>query len=267
MAMGLDVTYAPRWYQRVVRRTLPRAPRIVAISNATAQAAIERGAVAEREHVVPPGVLDLETSPMRNAASAPALRERLGVAPDAPVLLTLGRLVPRKGVRWFVAEVMNRLPDDVVYAVAGSGPDDAAIREAVAAIGPAGKRVLLLGQVDDSMRDALMTGADIFVMPNVAVPGDMEGFGLVAIEAAAAGALVVASALEGIRDAVIDGETGVLVTSRDASAFAERITALVRDPSERARLASRYADAARVSFSIDRMRADLVAALNPAASR
>jgi phosphatidylinositol alpha-1,6-mannosyltransferase len=266
MVMGLDLTYAPRWYQQLIRRTLPRAPRVVAISNATAHAAIERGADAERVHVVAPGVLDAAFSPRRTAESGAALRKRLGLEPDTPVLLTLGRLVPRKGVRWFIAEVMSRLPDDVVYAVAGSGPDDAAIRDAIAAIGPAGRRVRLLGQVDDGLRDALMTGADLFVMPNVAVPGDMEGFGLVAIEAAAAGALVIASALEGIRDAVVDGETGELVTPGDAAAFADRITTLVHDPAARSQLASRYADAARVTFSIDRMRTDLVAALNPLAS-
>ena len=73
--------------------------------------------------------------------------------------------------------------------------------------------------------------------------------------------------MEGIQDAVIDGETGMLVASGDAAAFVERITALLRDPAERTRLAHEYAEAARHTFSIARMRADLMAALNPAASR
>jgi phosphatidylinositol alpha-1,6-mannosyltransferase len=267
MVMGLDLTYTPGWYQRVVRRTLPRAPRVIAISNATAEAAIERGVAAERVQVVAPGVLEPDSWPRPGPESGARLRHRLGLEPEVTVLLTLGRLVPRKGVRWFVSEVMNRLPDDVVYVVAGSGPDESAIREAVAAIGPSGRRVRMLGQVDDKLRDELFTGADLFVMPNVVVPGDMEGFGLVAIEAAAAGALVVASELEGIRDAVIDRETGFLVAPGDPAAFVDRITALVRDQPERARLADQFAGAARVTFTIDRMRADLVAALNRGASR
>jgi glycosyltransferase involved in cell wall biosynthesis len=267
MVMGLDMTYARGWYQRLVRRTLPRAPRVVAISAATAAAAIERGVAPERLHVVAPGVLEPGRWPRRDTGSGTRLRHRLGVDPQTTVLLTLGRLVPRKGVRWFLSEVMRALPDDVVYVVAGSGPDEVAIRDAVATLGAAGTRVMILGQVDDQLRDALFTGADLFVMPNIVVPGDMEGFGLVAIEAAAAGALVIASALEGIGDAVIDGETGVLVAAGDARAFVERITALVRDGAERHRLADRYAATARVTFSIDRMRNDLVAALNPAASR
>jgi phosphatidylinositol alpha-1,6-mannosyltransferase len=266
MVMGLDLTYARGWYQRLIRRTLPRAPCVVAISSATGHAAIDRGVPRDRLHVVAPGVLEPGEMPMRPAGSGEQLRRRLGIGADTTVLLTLGRLVPRKGVRWFVSVVMSRLPDDVVYVVAGSGPDEIAIREAVAAIGPAGRRVLMLGQVDDELRDALFVGADLFVMPNVEVPGDMEGFGLVAIEAATAGTLVIASALEGIQDAVIDGETGVLVAPGDAVAFVERITALVRDPSERRLLADQYAGTARVAFAIDRMRDDLVAALNRKAS-
>ena len=125
----------------------------------------------------------------------------------------------------------------------------------------------MLGQVDSEMRDALLTGSDLFIMPNVVVPGDMEGFGLVAIEAAAAGALVIASSLEGIRDAVIDGETGVLIAPGDATAFVEVITAMVRDPTERRRLADRYAEGALAKFTIDRMRDDLVAAFNSAPLR
>ena len=176
---------------------MPHAPLVVAISGATGRAAIERGVSAERFRVVPPGVLDPSRLPKRTAESGARLRNRLGLAPDTTVLLTLGRLVPRKGVRWFVSEVMSQLPETVVYVVAGSGSDEDAIRSAIAGIGPSGQRVLLLGQVDEGLRDALFTGADLFIMPNVVVPGDMEGFGLVAIEAAAAGALVVASALGG----------------------------------------------------------------------
>ncbi len=263
MVMGLDLTYPRPWYQRAVRRSLPRAPQVVAISRATADEALARGVVPDRLRVVAPGVLDAAGARVRVPEAGAELRAALGIAPGATVLLTLGRLVPRKGVRWFVTDVMRDLPSDVVYVVAGSGPDADAIAAAVASIGPAGARVMVLGSVDDARRDLLFAGADLFVMPNVDVPGDMEGFGLVAIEAAAAGALVVASELEGIRDAVIDGETGVLVPSRDAAAFRERITELVNDPEERSARAQRYALAARETFSIARMRADLVAVLSP----
>jgi glycosyltransferase involved in cell wall biosynthesis len=65
--------------------------------------------------------------------------------------------------------------------------------------------------------------ADLFVMPNVPIANDMEGFGLVALEAASCGTMVVASDLEGIKDAIIDGKNGVLVKPGDANKYIEVI--------------------------------------------
>jgi glycosyltransferase involved in cell wall biosynthesis len=221
---------------------------------------------ADRLRVVTPGVLDPASWPERMPESPARLKRLLGVDADADIVLTVGRLVPRKGVKWFVEHVLNRLPDNVVYAIAGTGPDEDAIRDAALATGASGARVLLLGRVDDELRAALYTGADLFVMPNLPIGGDMEGFGLVAIEAATAGSLVLASDLEGIRDAVIDGETGLLCPPGDAERYVDRIIGLLRDAPERARLAERFARNARSANSIDRMRADLVDALNARAS-
>ena len=190
----------------------------------------------------------------------------LDLEPGTRILLTVGRLVPRKGVKWFVEHVMAKLPENVVYAIAGTGPDEQAIRDSIRAIGSAGTRVRLLGRVDDETRTALYTGADIFVMPNLPVGGDMEGFGLVALEAATAGALVVASDLEGIRDAVLEDETGVLCPSGDAECFVARITTLLGDDAERARLAQQYATNARASFATDRMWDDLLSVLSTRAA-
>jgi glycosyltransferase involved in cell wall biosynthesis len=79
----------------------------------------------------------------------------------------------------------------------------------------------------------LMGSCDVFVMPNIAVPGDIEGFGIVAIEASASGLPVVAARLEGIPDAVSDGDNGYLLPSEDASAFASVIERLVASAAER----------------------------------
>ena len=266
MVMGLDLTFRFAPYKRVLRRVLPRAPRVVAISRTTADEALARGVAAERLRVVTPGVLDPESWPARTSESADQLRRRLGVDADASIVITVGRLVPRKGVKWFLEHVFSRLPDNVVYVIAGSGPDEAAIRDAVRALGAPGARVLQLGRVDDDLRAALYTGADLFVMPNMPIGGDMEGFGLVAMEAATAGVLVVASDLEGIRDAVLEGETGVLCPPGDADRFVERISELLGDAPERTRLAERFAANARAASGIERMGADLLAALSARSS-
>jgi glycosyltransferase involved in cell wall biosynthesis len=59
----------------------------------------------------------------------------------------------------------------------------------------------------------------MFIMPNITVPGDVEGFGIVAIEAGSCGLPVIASNLQGIRDAVLDGQSGILVEERNANAY------------------------------------------------
>jgi glycosyltransferase involved in cell wall biosynthesis len=106
-----------------------------------------------------------------------------------------------------------------------------------------------------------MGGSDIFVMPNVRVAGDVEGFGLVAIEAANAGLLVVASRLEGIVDAVIDGTTGYLCESLNADAWTGRLTDLLADPERAREAAGAFSLASRRLASFERMARDLPAAL------
>ena len=179
-----------------------------------------------------------------------AVRRRLSTGEDDVVVLTVGRLVAAKGARWFVDEVLTVLPATVHYAIAGSGPEHDAIAAAAAARG-LDRRVHLLGAVSDAEREALLRGADVFVQPNIPTPGDMEGFGLVLVEAAKRGTPVVASALEGMPDAVADGATGVLCAPGDATEWRDAVTKLVADPVVRAEFARRCADRARTTFDTE----------------
>ena len=250
MVMGLDVTFPNRLYQAVVRPWLRRAPTVIAISAATAAQAVAAGTRSDRVHVLRLGV-SLPPPPDRGAARE-ALLAALGLGPDAVVLVTVGRLVRRKGVAWFVAEVMGRLPGEVHYVVGGEGPDRDRIEAAVRASGLAG-RVHLLGRVGDDVREHLLAGGDVFVQPNIPVPGDMEGFGLVTVEAAVRGTPVVAARLEGIIDAVIDGRTGTLVEAGDASEWTAVIEGLVSDRAATAELGARYRAIAAEAFSEEGM--------------
>lgn len=259
MAMGKDVVWDRPWYQRLVRRVLPRAPRVLAISTATAASVVGAGVAAERVRVVRLGVQMPDVTTEDRAAAAAGLRRRWAVSEEALTLLTLGRLVRRKGVPWFVAEVLPRL-DDVVYLVAGGGEEAETVATEVAARG-LGDRVRLLGPVSDDDRELLMRGADVFVQPNVRMPGDMEGFGLVAVEAAGRGALVVAADLEGLQDAVVPGETGELVPSADPAAWAAALQALVADRAGTRARAAAYAANARRLYDRERMGVELRAAM------
>jgi phosphatidylinositol alpha-1,6-mannosyltransferase len=137
----------------------------------------------------------------------------------ALLLVGVGRQVRRKGTAWFVQQVMPRLPDDVHLAIAGEGPEEEAIQQA-AASSDVHARVHLLGRVTEQELRSLLVGGDLFIMPNVPVAGDMEGFGVVMLEAGLAGMATVGADLEGIRDVITEGVNGHLIAPMDAGAFA-----------------------------------------------
>jgi phosphatidylinositol alpha-1,6-mannosyltransferase len=226
--VGRDVTLPNRVYQRVVPRVLRKLDLILPISRATAGAALERGAAPARVHVVPCGVnVPARPDAATKATRRTALLERLAagghsVPDDALLLLSVGRHQERKGFHWFVAEVMPRLPESAVYLLGGTGPLTAEIAWRVTLHGLGG-RVHLLGQVSEETLRTLYEGADLFVMPNIPVAGDIEGFGVVMLEAGAAGLPVVAADLEGIRDVIATDENGWLIPSGDAAAFEAEI--------------------------------------------
>jgi phosphatidylinositol alpha-1,6-mannosyltransferase len=215
---GLDVIYAGVGYPPLRRLFLRRFDRYICISEATRRAAIEHGVPAERITVIGIGV-DVPV-----VAADPVPR-------DMNCVLFVGRLVRRKGLEWFVSDVMpalaSRFPQ-LKMVVLGDGPERARIAGAAAAAGIE-QRIVWLGSQDDDAKMHWMARAAVCVMPNIAVPNDMEGFGIVALEAAAAGCPVVASDIEGLQDAVSDGESGSLVPPENARAWLGAIDALLAD--------------------------------------
>ncbi|HEX5724811.1 MAG TPA: glycosyltransferase family 4 protein [Longimicrobiaceae bacterium] len=242
--IGRDVTLPAPGYQPFVRRVLGALDAAFPISRATARECFARGLRPEVTHVVPCGVdTELFSPPPDRAAARRELLRAIGgaVPADALLLCSVGRHQERKGFQWFADAVMPRLPADVHYLVSGEGPTTPAIRAAAARHGLEG-RVRLLGRVSEERLRTLYRGADLFVMPNVHVPGDIEGFGVVMLEAGMCGLPVLAADLEGISDVVREGENGHLLPSRDAGAFAR---AVLRYREDRAALDAFSASAAR----------------------
>lgn len=259
MIHGLDVTYGSRLYRALALPPLWRATVVIANSSATAQRAASAGLPSDRVAVLRLGIEPPPARPARPAARA-ALLQRLGLPADARLLLHLGRLVSRKGVAWFTASVIPQLDEDVHYLIAGQGPEQAAIQSAAETAGVA-KRVHLLGLVPDEIREELMAAADIFVASNVPVPGDIEGFGLVAVEAATRDTVVVAADLDGLKDAVTDGQTGILLPPGDTSAWTSRLSDLLAEPEQLASLGKRFGATARDLYSEEAMGQALCALL------
>ena len=225
-AHGLDIAYPHRLYQIIVPASLRRLDRVICISTYTKEECVKRGVPAERCVVIPPGI-DVEgysTILSDDDRRCWANSWRMSLV-GRHVLLTVGRLVPRKGVCPFVREALPLLlarRQDWVYLIAGDGPERCAIETAVESYGLSGY-VKVLGELDHAALRAAYALADLFVMPNIHIPGNPEGFGLVVLQARASGKPVVAADLEGICDAIGDGEDGTLVNPGEWSEFVEAI--------------------------------------------
>lgn len=149
--------------------------------------------------------------------------------PSGPVLLTVGRLVPRKG-HMKVLEAVQRLTrtvPDLLWVVAGIGTEEAELRSGIERLGLQ-PYVRLLGKVDQELLPQLYRAADVFVHPNLQmVNGDVEGFGIVFLEANACGLPAIGGASGGVTEAVSHGTSGFLVDPLDPDQLPARVTELL----------------------------------------
>jgi len=145
-------------------------------------------------------------------------------------LLTVGRLVERKGVDQVIKALKN-MPDDLadkfVYFIAGAGPAQVALKKMV----PKSLRdnIIFLDEVSDKEKWEMYQLCDIFIMPARDIKGDYEGFGIVYLEANACGKPVIAGKSGGVADAVEDGFNGLMVDPEDEADISRAILKLAGD--------------------------------------
>lgn len=205
---GLDITRTNRLYRSLVLPALRRLDHVVCVSANTAALCEQVGVPRDRISVIPNGI-DFDRV-YREVMPPDEWRAAYGISPGEKVLLTIGNLTRRKGQEWFIREVLPKLEGRPFrYFVIGDGKDRASVEQAVRASGLQ-DRVHLLGAADERVRDSFYAHSDVYVMPNIPVPGDVEGFGIVAIEAGAWGLPVLTSGIEGIADAITPGITAVV---------------------------------------------------------
>lgn len=219
---GLDVIYQQYFYQKITRIFMPKVQLIVANSQATKQAAIQRGVANNRITVIPVGV-NWQDHKVDVKKTKSELSSELGISfENKTILFTIGRLVERKGIYWFVKNVMPTLYNHFIYIIAGSGPDEQKIKNIIQQKNLS-DRVYVLGKVDENIKIGLFSISDIFISPNIKKEDDMEGFGIVNLEAGTYGLPVVAACVDGVQDAVNDGKTGYLVPEKNIATFREAI--------------------------------------------
>jgi glycosyltransferase involved in cell wall biosynthesis len=242
---GLDVTFMyktgflARVYKRINVPSLRMLDRLIMVGNQTIEEAVKAGVDRERCVFIPNGVF-LED------LFEPHTREELGKVlgmdlQGKKVVLRIGRYVKHKGVEWFIRNVVPKLPENVVFVAAGSivaratAGDGSYFPQCEKAVKELGfkDRVRLLTNLPQEHMNVLLNTADLVVSPNIRVPGSMEGFGINVIEAAACERVVVASDLDGLKDAVIEGKNGFLVEPGNTEAYIKKITELLRDDAYR----------------------------------
>jgi len=156
------------------------------------------------------------------------IKEELGLK-NKKIILTLSRLVERKGIDKTIeaiALVRREIPD-VVYVIAGNGPYRHTLEELVKKL-RLQDNVVFTGYVCEDKKASYYNAAEIFVMPNrVLENGDVEGFGIVFLEANAYRKPVIGGRSGGVIDAIIDGKTGLLVNPTDTKEIASAIIRLL----------------------------------------
>jgi phosphatidyl-myo-inositol dimannoside synthase len=229
---GMDLLEPSRSlrYRMLLYHTLRSASLVIANSQFTGEAARRLGARAEQIAVIPPGV---DPDRFRPGPRQTALLERHRIADSSPIVLSLGRLVARKGfdlVMRALPQVLTSFPE-TVYLVAGDGPDRHRLETFAAALGVK-SQVRFTGALADEELPAYYNCADLFAMPSryIESEGDVEGFGMVFLEAGCSGVPVVGGKSGGIQDAVVDGITGYLVDPESPQECAAKIIALLSDP-------------------------------------
>jgi phosphatidylinositol alpha-1,6-mannosyltransferase len=225
-------------------QALGRATAIIANSQPVARLAIEAGADPTRTVVVSPAIDKDRITP-----AGPDLRARWGVG-TRPVILTLARLVPRKGqdlVMRALPEIAKAVPD-VAYVVAGKGSDRDRLETLASSLGVR-DRVVFAGFVPEAELGAAYRSADLYAMPCRESEDDVEGFGITYLEAGAAKKPVLGGRSGGAGEAVRDGETGFLVDPNDPRELASRAIELLRDEALRAQMGAR--GRARIETELD----------------
>lgn len=279
---GLDITFPSTIFQNRIVKKMYSLDGAICVSRATTEACLQRGFDKTKVFTVLNGV-DHDLAEIEKELEFVArVRNETGVnLLGKKVIMTMGRAVKRKGFSWFLKNVVPGLDEGVVFLMVGPlntkpgfgekvinnlpqvirskfqlmfgmATDVDAITEALDH--PATKdKVHHMGKVSFPDLMQYLAIADVFVMPNVKVAGDAEGFGLVALEASLRGTPVVAAGIEGITDAVRDGENGIQLPSGHAQKWIDTLNALLKDEDKLAKLSQSAINSTLKNYGWDKM--------------
>lgn len=247
---GMDLPFALRSTRKrwLTKKILGGAQRIVCTNSYVASLARPLVSKQQKIAVITPGIDSLPPID-------PGLINKLRTGHDLDgkrVILSLGRLVKRKGVDRVIAtlpDLFERYPE-LVYVIAGTGPDEAYLKALAAAL-PEGlrQRISFLGKITDEEKWAWLSLCDFFIMPSRDIEGDFEGFGIVYLEANLLAKPVIAGRSGGVPDAVVSDLNGLLVDPESLDEISQAIRILCDDPAYAAKLGRQGQERAAKHFA------------------
>lgn len=225
---GQDVKMPIGPYQKFVPSVFEALDGVISVSRATREECIKRGMHPDKGIALPNGFdLSHALETPDKSSSRKELEDLFNMdLQNKTLLITVGRQVKRKGHEWFISEVLPKIESDVIYLAIGEGPEHDRLVDIQKSLTYKDSIFFVGKQPDDVLKKAY-AAADVFIMPNIPVEGDMEGFGIVLLEANLASTPAVAADLEGIKDVVADGENGFKVAVRDSDTFASRVDEII----------------------------------------
>lgn len=237
---GLDISIPHPVYQKLWLPIIRKLDRCLVNSAPTEELALDNKIAKDKIHIVHPGVT-LPTS-LKSRDETTEFKKRHGLN-EKIILLSVGRLSRRKGLLEFVEnalpQIVRKYPN-AVLTVVGGAPNDAlnpashsidSIFQA-AQLNGISESVKFLGRIEDEELLCAYAAAKVHVFPILHVPGDPEGFGMVAIEAAANGLPTVAFGAGGVVDAVSEGKSGYLAPPENYSVLIDQISKILDDNKE-----------------------------------
>lgn len=249
---GLDIVFPNAIYRKYILPKFTQFDKIFAVSSATAQACIERRIDASKIVVINNGVDEHISKNIGKIETRSYISRLFGIDfNNRKLLVAMGRPVKRKGFSWFIENVLPKLDAEYLMLIIGPMPKAQSVSLRTSRLIPSTirrklefllgwpsdaekirklikgdqhkNRVRHMGKIPFEQVTQLLSLAEAFVVPNIPVEGDMEGFGLVSLEAGVCGTKVFASAIEGLTDAIEHGKNGFLLPAGEATTWAEAL--------------------------------------------
>lgn len=262
---GLDITFAykksflGKAYRNINIPCHKKMDKLIMVGNETIREAVKIGIPKEKCVFIPNG---LDISEISGNYSRKDLEKVLGInLSEKKVIFRGGRFTKHKGVEWFIRNVMPKLPPNYILVAAGgaiakkTAGDENNYENCAKAVRESNlsERIRLLVNIPRKDIKTIFNTCDVYISPNIKVPGSMEGFGITAIEAGACGKVVLAANIEGLRDAIRDNQNGFLIDSGNAEMWAKKIKEILENDAFRKEFGKKAQQFVKENYSWDKI--------------